>query len=197
MTTPDDNVANSGSFVYLPMAPPELELMQGNCIASRPEYEGSRWQTPDVNALVDVLDADVDGELVPYTPCSLQLDAGLLVANSQLWLDGLHLEVYPSGAAVGPVIETSPASPQRLQLPPALWMTNVTVVGQTVGGERQGSVRGLRTVGTTALLHRAPPALNNTTAPRGIVPPHSFVFLATRTVMVVVRGRIFLHRCVI
>lgn len=129
---------------------------------------------------MDLLDAiaDMIGEpVVAYTPesripCILHLDAGLLVAHSQLWLDGLHLEVHPAGAAVPRVIETSPAQPLRPQpLPPALWMTDVAVVGniQPLGGERLGSVRGLRTVGTTVLLESAP-------RPPGTLQLHLFVF---------------------
>ena len=148
--------------------------MQGNCTASGPVYESYIWQIqlaaePDETALALRLRWDLRNAIAALiaepserskTPCILRLDAGLLVSHSQLWLDGLHLDVHPAGAAVRPVIETSPAQPQRPQPSPALWMTDVTVgvYAQTLG-RVQGSVRGLRTAGTTVLLESAPPAL--------------------------------------
>ena len=159
------------------------EVMQGNCTASRPvnsyaSYarqlqqqqvpesdvsENSYDMRPDLLESIANMVAKPSEEL--NTPCVLWLDAGLLVAHSQLWLDGLHLDVRTAGAAVRPVIETSPAQPQRPQPPPALWMTDVTVVGniQTLGGE-QGSVTGVYTAGTTVLLESATPGLHTITS---------------------------------
>lgn len=96
------------------------------------------------------------------TPCILRLDASLLVAHSQLWLDGLHLDVQRAEAEMYAfeslyVIEILPARPHWPELP-ALWMTDVAVVGNIhVFEKKEVSINGLLAIDTTVLLESAPP----------------------------------------